>query len=243
MKTWSVARFRVLAALALAASLAGCATVNDEPDDPLEPVNRAVFEFNQRLDRNAALPAASYYAETVPSPVRTHVHNILANLSGPVTSVNYALQGEMGHAGEALARFAVNTTVGVAGLFDVATDWGLPERNRDFGLTLGTAGVPAGPYLVVPFGGSTAMRDLAGSYVDGFFSPLRYVGNYSGKPYIGLVRNVVGTVDNRSRNIDAYRDIERNSVDYYATMRNTYLQRRMRLVEQKSVVTAELPDF
>jgi len=104
-------------------------------------------------------------------------------------------------------------------------------------------GVPPGPYLVIPFGGSTAMRDLAGSYVDGFFSPLRYVGNYTGKPYIGLMRNVIGTVDNRARNIDEYRDIERNSVDYYATMRNDYLQRRMRLIEEKSVVTADLPDF
>ncbi len=232
----------IFAAFVCASALTGCATP-DQPDDPLEPVNRAVFDFNQKLDRNAALPAASYYAETVPNPVRVHIHNVLANLSGPVTTANYALQGELTYAGEALARFAVNTTVGVAGVFDVATDWGLPERSRDFGLTLGTVGVPAGPYLVIPFGGSTAMRDLAGSYVDGFFSPLRYVGNYTGKPYVGLVRNVIGTMDNRSRNIDAYRDIERNSLDYYATMRSEYLQRRMRQIEQKSVVTADLPDF
>ncbi len=242
MATRGFKALRILAAVTLGSALAGCVTP-DEPYDPLEPVNRAVFEFNQRLDRNAALPAASYYAETVPNPVRTHIHNVLANLSGPVTTANYALQGEITYAGEALARFAVNTTIGLAGVFDVATDWGLPERSRDFGLTLGTAGVPPGPYLVIPFGGSTAVRDLAGSYVDGFVSPRRYVGNYSGKPYIGLVRNVIGTVDTRSRNIDAYRDIERNSVDYYATMRNDYLQRRTRLIEQKSVVTAELPDF
>ena len=133
--------------------------------------------------------------------------------------------------------------MGVAGIFDVATDWGLPQRNRDFGLTLGNIGVPAGPYLVIPFGGSSALRDLAGSYVDGYFSPLRYVGHYSGRQYVGLFKSVIGTVDNRSANIDAYRDIERNSVDYYATMRAQYLQRRARLVEQKSVMTAELPDF
>jgi len=242
MREWRLKGCRILAALAFGSALVGCATP-DEPDDPLEPVNRAVFEFNQKLDRNAALPAASYYAETVPDPVRLHVHNLLANLSGPVTTANYALQGEFAYAGEALARFAVNSTIGVAGIFDVATGWGLRERSRDFGLTLGTVGVPAGPYLVIPFGGSTAVRDLAGSYVDGFFSPLRYVGNYTGRPYIGLVRNVIGTVDNRSRNIDEYRDIERNSVDYYATMRNDYLQRRIRLIEEKSVVTADLPDF
>jgi phospholipid-binding lipoprotein MlaA len=242
MREWRLNCCRILAALTLGSALVGC-TTPEAPDDPLEPVNRAVFDFNQRLDRNAALPAASYYAETVPDPVRLHVHNMLANLSGPVTTANYALQGEIRYAGEALARFVVNSTIGVAGIFDVATDWNLPERSRDFGLTLGTAGVPAGPYLVIPFGGSTAMRDLAGSYVDGFFSPLRYVGNYTGKPYIGLVRNVIGTVDNRAHNIDAYRDIERNSVDYYATMRTDYLQRRMQQIEDKSVVTADLPDF
>ena len=163
--------------------------------------------------------------------------------SGPVTAANYVLQGEISYAGDAMGRFLVNTTIGVVGIFDVATDWDMPERSRDFGLTLGNVGVPPGPYLVIPFGGSSAVRDLAGSYVDGFFSPLRYVGHYEGRPYVGLVKNVIGTVDNRSRNIDAYRDIERNSVDYYATMRSNYLQRRARLIEQKSVMTAELPDF
>ena len=241
MKAWSSRRFCLV--VALAAGLGGCATVADQPDDPLEPVNRVVFDLNQRLDRNAALPAATYYAETVPNPVRVHVHNVLANLGGPGTEANDVLQGEFNFAGEALERFLVNTTIGVAGVFDVATDWGLPERSRDFGLTLGNIGVPEGPYLVIPFGGSSALRDLAGSYVDGYFSPLRYVGQYNGRQYVGLFKNVIGTVDSRSANIDAYRDIERNSVDYYATMRARYLQRRARQVEQKAVVTAELPDF
>ena len=243
MKAWGFKGFRILAALALGSALAGCATPGNEPDDPLESVNRVVFDFNQRLDRNAALPAASYYAETVPSPVRGHVHNVLANLSGPVTAANYVLQGEFSYAGDALGRFVVNTTIGVIGIYDVATEWGMPERNRDFGLTLGTVGVPAGPYLVIPLGGSTALRDLAGSYVDGFFSPLRYIGSYSGRPYVGMFKNAIGTVDNRSRNIVSFRDIERNSVDYYATMRDSYLQRRTRLIEEKNVMTAELPDF
>jgi phospholipid-binding lipoprotein MlaA len=242
MKVWGFRGIRLLAALSLGAMLAGCATP-DEPDDPLEPVNRVFFDINQRLDRNAALPAASYYAQTVPNPVRVHIHNVLANLSGPVTAANYVMQGEIDYAGDAMGRFLVNTIIGVVGVFDVATDWGMPERSRDFGLTLGNIGVPPGPYLVIPFGGSSAVRDLAGSYVDGFFSPLRYVGHYEGRPYVGLFKNVIGTVDNRSRNIDTYRDIERNSVDYYATMRSNYLQRRARQIEQKSVMTAELPDF
>ncbi len=232
-----------LAVLGLCAGLSGCATVPDEPMDPLEGLNRVVFDFKQRLDRNAALPAATYYAETVPDPVRTRVHNVLANLSSPVTAANYLLQGEVSYAGEAAGRFLVNSTFGLVGLFDVASDWGMPHRNRDMGLTLGTYGVPEGPYLVIPFGGSSALRDLAGSYVDGYFSPLRYVGRYEGRPYVGLLKNVIGTVDTRARNLDAYREIERNSVDYYATMRSRYLQRRAQLIEQKEVMTAELPDF
>jgi phospholipid-binding lipoprotein MlaA len=233
---------RVLSIFVLGVALTGCATPG-EPLDPLEPVNRAVFDFNQRLDRNAALPAATYYAETVPSPVRSHVHNVLSNLSQPVTAANYLLQGEITLSGEAAGRFIVNSTIGVVGLFDVATDWGMPHRSRDFGLTLGNVGVPEGPYLVIPFGGSSAVRDLAGSYVDGYFSPLRYVGRFTGRNYVGLFKNVLGTVDSRSANIETYREIERNSVDYYASMRNNYLQRRARLIEQKAVMTAELPDF
>jgi phospholipid-binding lipoprotein MlaA len=230
--------------VALAPLLGGCATTTQDLSyDPLEPVNRFFFDINQRLDRHAALPAATYYADTVPSPVRGHLHNLLANLSGPVTTANYIMQGEFGYASEALQRFIINSTIGVVGIYDVATDWDLPERNRDFGETLGQLGVPAGPYLVIPLGGSSALRDFAGSYVDGFFSPLRYVGDYNGRPYVGMFKNVLGTVDARSANLNAYRDIERSSVDYYATMRSLYLQRRARQVEDKNVATADLPDF
>ena len=243
MKKRSFSGLSIFTAMALCAGLSGCASLPDEPMDPLEPINRVVFDFNQRLDRNAALPAATYYAETVPDPVRVRVHNVLSNLSGPVTAANYLLQGEVTYAGEAAGRFIVNSTIGLVGLFDVATDWGMSYRTRDMGLTLGTYGVPEGPYLVIPFGGSSALRDLAGSYVDGYFSPLRYVGRYDGRQYVGLFKNVIGTVDNRSRNLEAYREIERNSVDYYATMRSRYLQRRAQLIEQKQVMTAELPDF
>jgi len=243
MKNRAFKALSVAAAMMFAAGLSGCASTPDAPYDPLEGLNRVVFDFNQRLDRNAALPAATYYAETVPDPIRDRVRNVLSNLGGPVTAANYLLQGEVSFAGEAAGRFLVNSTIGLAGIFDVATDWDMPHRSRDMGLTLGTYGVPEGPYLVLPLGGSSALRDLAGSYVDGYFSPLRYVGRYEGRAYVGLFRNVLGTVDSRSRNLDAYREIERNSVDYYATMRSRYLQRRAQMIEQKAVMTAELPDF
>jgi len=238
---------KLFLALALAFMAAGCASSDPDAavaDDPLEPMNRFFFDFNQKLDRNAALPAATFYGRSVPSRFRTSFHNLLTNLSGPVTVVNDLMELEFGYAADAAGRFVVNSTIGVAGLFDVATDWGMPERPRDFGETLGGYGVPEGPYLVLPFRGPTAVRDLSGNYIDGFFSPLYYIHvQYAGKQYVGLVKSSLGSIDTRSRNIITYQDIERASVDYYATMRAYYLQRRQRQVEDKAVEMESLPDF
>jgi phospholipid-binding lipoprotein MlaA len=137
---------------------AGCASDPEAPDDPLEPMNRFFFDFNQRLDRHAALPAASFYTSAVPRPARATIHNVLNNLGGPVTAANDVLQLEFENAGIAASRFIINTTIGVAGIFDVATDWGLPETHRDFGETMGVYGMPPGPYLVLPFRGPTAVH-------------------------------------------------------------------------------------
>ena len=210
--------------------------------DPFEDVNRFFFDLNQRLDRNAGRPAATAYKNTVPQTVRSSLHNLLDNLGGPVTVANNLLQTRFEDAGVAAGRFVVNTTIGVAGIFDVATDWGMPGRNRDFGETLGTYGVPPGPYLVLPLRGSTDVRDFAGNYIDGYATPLRYV-RYEGRNYVGLVKSTLGSMDNRSANLVTFRDIERASVDYYATMRTWYMERRARLIENRSVRTAELPDF
>jgi phospholipid-binding lipoprotein MlaA len=235
--------FRIVWALALGLMTSGCASQPDDtPMDPLEGVNRFFFDLNQRLDRNAAQPAATAYKETVPQPVRTTLHNVLDNLGGPVTCANDLLQVQFENAGIAAARFIVNSTVGVAGIFDVATDWGLPGRPRDFGETMGTYGVPPGPYLVLPFRGSSDVRDFAGNYIDGFASPLRYV-RYDGRNYVGLVKSSLGSMDNRAANLITYRDIERASVDFYASMRTYYLQRRARQIEDREIMTAELPDF
>jgi phospholipid-binding lipoprotein MlaA len=229
-----------LAVLMLA--LGGCASDPTVPDDPLEPMNRFFFDINARLDRHAALPAASFYSDNVPGHVRGGIHNVLSNLGGPVSAANDVLQVDFTNAGIALSRFVINSTLGVAGIFDVATDWGLPERPRDFGETLGTYGVAAGPYLVLPLRGPTSVRDFSGGYVDGYFSPLHFI-QYNGSNYVGLVRASLGSVDTRAQNIVTFRDIERSSVDYYATLRTYYLQRRARQIEDKSVQMAELPDF
>ena len=239
-------KFRVIWALALALMAAGCATRAEDGhvlvSDPFENVNRFFFDLNQRLDRNAGRPAATAYRETVPGTVRVSLHNMLDNLGGPVTVANSLLQVRLESAGIAAGRFLVNTTVGVAGIFDVATDWGMPGRNRDFGETMGTYGVPPWPYLVLPFRGSTDVRDFAGNYIDGYATPLRYV-RYEGRNYVGLMKSTLGSMDNRATNIVTLRDIERASVDYYATMRTLYLERRARLIEDRPVRTAELPDF
>ena len=242
-------KIRIVGALILGLVSAGCSTTTPEPEtnmvqasDPLEGMNRFFFDMNQRLDRNAGKPVAAAYREDVPQRVRGSLHNLLDNLGGPVNVANDLLEAQFKNAGIAEGRFLVNTTIGVAGIFDVATDWGLPDRDRDFGETLGTYGVPTGPYLVLPLRGSTDVRDFAGNYLDGYATPLHFV-RYDGNQYVGWMKSTLSSMDNRSNNIVTYEDIERSSVDYYATMRTIYLERRARLIEDRTVRTAELPDF
>lgn len=218
---------KLKSALALSALLGGCAGPNaDGIFDPLEPVNREVFAFNHTLDRHAALPAASYYKNALPDTMRIGVHNFLSNLSLPVSFANDVLQGEFTYAGYAICRLGVNSTVGALGVMDPATDWGCIGRDEDFGQTLGAYGVPGGPYLVLPLLGSSLPRDVAGKvFVDHYFNPLSYL-QYRGKVYVGLGLNVLKTVDQRSRAVGALREVERNSIDYYAAMRRLYIQRR-----------------
>ncbi len=209
--------------------LGGCASSGSHDDsvwDPFEPVNRQIFAFNHTLDKHAALPAASYYKSAVPDAARDGVHNFLSNLTLPVTFANDVLQGETTRAGDAVGRFGVNTTIGILGVMDPASGMGLAEHDEDFGQTLAVYGVPGGPYMVLPLLGSTLPRDLAGRIlVDHYFNPLGYV-TYDGKLYVSLSENLLKVVDQRSRNIGALRDVERNSIDYYAAMRNLYVQRR-----------------
>jgi len=242
---------RQLCAMGISAFLllaGGCAqTVPQDNDptnasDPLEGMNRFFFDLNQRLDNHAAQPAATAYKNNIPKDVRGGLHNLLDNLGGPVNVANDLLEAQFENAGIAAGRFLVNSTIGVAGIFDVATDWGMPGRNRDFGETLGTYGVPTGPYLVLPLRGSTDVRDFTGNYVDGFATPLHFV-RYDGNQYVGWMKSTLGSMDIRAANLATYEDIERTSVDYYATMRTLYLERRARLIEDRTVRTAELPDF
>ncbi|HWA02936.1 MAG TPA: VacJ family lipoprotein [Rhizomicrobium sp.] len=228
-------RLRALILFLLGPAVAACTAVDEwSATDPLEGFNRQMFRINQSLDRHAALPAAVFYKSSVPEDFREGFHNVLSNVGMPITFANDVLQGQFRRAGIAAQRFGVNTTVGILGVNDPATKWGLPQQTEDFGQTLGVYGVPAGPYVVLPLIGSALPRDAVGKiYVDHFFSPLSYF-DYSGRYYVSLGARVLATVDGRARAIDDLRDIERNSVDYYSAMRDIYIKRRQDQVDNKA---------
>jgi len=231
---------RALAFSLLGLWLAGCSSAQQWSDnDPLEPFNRKMFWINQKLDHNAALPAAVFYKSSVPGDLRDGVHNVLVNVGLPITVANDLLQGQVSRAGTAAARFGVNTTIGIVGVMDPATDMGLPLQQEDFGQTMGSYGVPGGPYVVLPLLGATLPRDAVGRiFVDHYFSPLSYL-DYSGHYYVSLGTRVFSTVDGRARAIDEIRDIERSSIDQYAAMRDAFIKNRQLQIENRTPADAD----
>ena len=221
---------------ACATLLGGCASSAPPGQyDPFEPVNREVFAFNHALDKNAALPAATFYKNALPEDVRTGVHNFMSNLSLPVTLANDLLQGQFTNAGYAVCRATVNSTLGIGGVLDPASTYGCLDHDEDFGQTLGVYGVPGGPYLVLPLLGASLPRDLAGKLVvDGYFNPLSYL-KYNGKIYVSLAQNGIKLVDQRSHAVSMLREVERTSIDYYAAMRGLYIQRRNAAIANESL--------
>ena len=220
---------RFVGILLLAVLAAGCATSKDPEaiaqNDPYEHTNRAIFDLNMKLDNAVAKPVAKFYNHAVPTFARNGVRNFLTNLNKPVTLGNDMLQGEGPRAGETIGRFAVNTTLGVGGLVDVATMIGIPDHSEDFGQTLGTWGVGEGPYLVIPLMGPDMPRDIAGDVVDIFIDPLTYI-KFHGSDTWYAVRSGVSVLDMRARNVDSVEQIERTSIDFYATTRSLYRQFR-----------------
>ena len=206
--------------------LAGCATSGNSRD-PLEPVNRAVFSFNDGFDRAIAKPLAEGYRAAMPSFARTAVTNFFSNLEDLWIALNDLLQGKPRKAVDDLARTLINTTVGIFGLFDVASEIGIEKRNEDFGQTLGRWGVASGPYLVLPFLGSSTLRDALGYGL--FDSKADLVTRHSDVP----VRNtafVLRVINLRANLLDASRIVEEAALDKYTFMRDAYLQRRQNLV-------------
>ena len=243
-----VMRQKVFGLLVLAVVAAGCSSTKDPAslaqNDPYEPTNRAITGFNSTVDNAVAKPVAKFYNHALPQSARTGVHNFLTNLGKPVVFGNDVLQGEVTRAGQTVARFTVNTTLGVGGLVDVASMIGIPEHDEDFGQTLGVYGVGEGPYLVIPFMGPNPPRDLAGSVVDIFMDPTTYI-TFHGSDTWYAVRAGVSVLDLRARNIDTLEQIERTSIDVYATTRSLYRQYRNSEIRNGRPDTSDgdTPDF
>ena len=157
--------FKLPAVMLLSLSLLGCAT-NGDPRDPLEPLNRGIYKFNDTVDKAVLKPVATGYKEAMPGPVRTAVGNFFSNLDDVLVLLNDLLQFKLEQAASDFSRLVWNTSVGIAGLIDVATPMDLPKHNEDFGQTLGYWGVNNGPYLVLPFFGPSTLRDTVGTVVD-----------------------------------------------------------------------------
>lgn len=212
------------AALVLAL-IQGCASgPNTNAADPLEPFNRAVFNFNDGVDRAVIKPVATAYQDITPAPVRTGVTSFFGNISDIWSMVNNVLQAKPQAAVDSFFRVTINTLWGVGGIFDVATDLRIPKHREDFGRTLGYWGVASGPYLVLPLLGPSTVRDSVGSLVD-------MKGNLVSRTDNVPVRNSLislRAVDTRANLLSAGEFLEEAALDKYSFARDIYLQRHRR---------------
>ena len=220
--------------------VAACATAPPDPvaraefnqlNDPAEPTNRAIFGANRYVDRNVLKPVAGTYRDVVPDRARRSVGNFASNLSEPRVFLNDVLQGNVSRAWNTTQRFAVNSTLGAAGLFDVATDWGLPKHDADFGQTLGVWGVGTGPSVQLPLLGPSNVRDAVGGVVGIVTNPLSFIPG-GAITAVTSVGTGAGIVDGRAQVLDTTNSLEASSLDYYATLRSISAQRRAALVEE-----------
>jgi phospholipid-binding lipoprotein MlaA len=228
-------------ALAFAATslIAGCATGPDrKPGDPLEPMNRAVFNFNDGVDRYVAVPVAKGYQKVTPQPLRTAVSNFFSNLGDLSNAANALLQLKITDATEDIVRFAFNSTFGLGGLLDWATPAGLPKHHQDFGLTLGHWGIPSGPYLVLPLFGPSTVRDSMGLVVDVKFNPLNYM-----EPALRNPLYVLQFVSVRSDLLGATDLLQQAALDKYSFVRDAYTQQRRARLRGTSDNAAPLPEY
>lgn len=198
----------------------------EETDDPFEPLNRYIFEGNRFFDELLLKPTAWWYRTAVPDPARDKIHNAILNLRLPWTAVNDVFQGQMERAYVAAVRFLINSTVGVVGLFDVATGWGFPHHEEDAGQTFAVWGAPDSPYLMLPVFGPSNPRDTAGLVTDWLADPVNILLRNNWDGYGSVARSATSGIDTRERNIETIADLEKNSVDFYATIRSVYRQRR-----------------
>ena len=197
----------------------------DEIFDPLEPVNRAIFSFNNFADKIILEPAAKGYKK-LPSPIQSGIGNFLNNLKLPLVVVNQLLQGQGKNAAESSGRFIVNSTAGLFGLIDVAEKIGLEQKQEDFGQTLATWGVGDGFYIVLPIFGPSNVRDTAGMILTYTTDPINAYAVSEGEAWLLPLRTATNAIDKRSKIIDEVNALRNNSIDYYAAVRSSYYQNR-----------------
>jgi phospholipid-binding lipoprotein MlaA len=212
--------------LFLAGTLSGCATSGGNPSDPLEPLNRAMFGFNDTVDDAVVRPVAKAYRAALPGIVRTGISNFFSNLEDVWISVNDVLQGKVQQGFEDFGRFLLNSTFGIAGIFDIASEAGLLKNSEDFGQTLGSWGIGTGAYLVLPILGPSTVRDGFGLLLDTQTDLVFRIDGVRVHNSLYLTR-AIGT---RANLLDASSVIETAALDKYAFVREAWLQRRRNLV-------------
>jgi phospholipid-binding lipoprotein MlaA len=224
----SFATHKTLSGAALVLVLSGCASHGD-PRDPLEPMNRAIYHFNETVDKAVMKPVAEGYRAAVPKPVQTGVRNFFSNLNDVTVLANDALQLKAEYAGRDLLRITINTSFGLLGLLDVAQDMGLKKRNKDFGQTLGYWGTSSGPYLVLPFYGPSSVRDAAGRVVDSlYFDPVQNPEVFPQR----TVPVVLDVIDTRVERLKVKDALDSAALDPYEFTRDVFLERRTSLIHE-----------
>lgn len=205
--------------------LAGCAT-SGNPKDPIEGFNRAMYSVHDGIDTVIMKPVATGYDAVLPSPVRTGVTNFFSNIGDVMISVNNLLQGKVNDAISDFGRVAINTTVGIFGILDIATDAGIPKHDEDFGQTFGRWGVNEGAYVFIPVLGPRTARDTVGVAVDLWADPLNQINDVAVRNSLWALR----AVDTRANLLPADKVIEEAALDKYSYIRDAYLQNRRNLV-------------
>jgi phospholipid-binding lipoprotein MlaA len=216
---------KTVAVALMAVALSGCATSGNQKD-PIEGFNRAMFAFNEGLDAVVIKPVSQGYDAVMPSPVRTGVTNFFGNIADLFIGVNNLLQGKPAEAVSDIGRVLVNSTIGILGLIDVASDMGMEKHEEDFGQTFGRWGVGDGAYVVVPVFGPRTVRDTAGLVLDVAADPVGHVDHVPTRNSLLALR----IVDTRADLLAADKVIEEAALDKYSYVRDGYLQRRLNLI-------------
>lgn len=232
-----------------AIALSACATTGEDASstavyDPFEDWNRGVYAFNDGVDRAVLEPVAKGYRAVTVEPVRDGVSNFLSNLGQPVVFANTLLQGKPIASFDTATRFVLNSTIGIGGIFDVASPLNVPKHREDFGQTLGVWGVPNGPYLVLPFMGGSNLRDVTGMGVDAAINPLNYA-EFEGDTEFRATTGVIGVIAIRENLIEAV-EILRDQPEPYVALRRNYTQQRAAAIRdgrEQEDPFKDLPEF